>query len=178
MYFLNIFKPKGVTSFDVIRILRKKLKTKAIGHSGTLDPLAQGVLQVGVGACTKLLDYLPSDKIYVAEIKFGYFSSTDDEEGERQFVKTPDFSKNELINVLNSFLGKTKQIPPKFSAIKVDGKKLCDIARYEPQKEVVIPEREIFIYSIELLDFTAPDCAKIKVKCKKGAYIRSLAHDI
>ena len=106
MYFLNINKPKGITSFDVIRFLRKKLKIKQIGHSGTLDPLASGVIQVGVGACTKLLDYLDSDKEYVANLKFGFITDTFDDEGEKIFVKKPEFNKNSLIQVLNSFLGK------------------------------------------------------------------------
>ena len=94
MYFLNINKPKGITSFDVIRKLRKKLSIKQIGHSGTLDPLASGVLQIAVGKACKLLDYLESDKEYVAEIKFGYTSTTFDEEGEKTFINKPDFQKD------------------------------------------------------------------------------------
>ncbi len=129
MYFLNINKPKGISSFDVIRILRKKLGIKQIGHSGTLDPLASGVLQIGVGDCTKLLDYLDSDKTYVANIKFGYVTSTFDDEGEKEFVSNPDFSYDDFENVLMTFLGITKQVPPKYSAVKINGKKACDIIR-------------------------------------------------
>lgn len=178
MYFLNINKPKGITSFDVIRFLRKKLKIKQIGHSGTLDPLASGVIQVGVGACTKLLDYLDSDKEYVATLRFGFITDTFDDEGEKIFVKKPEFNKNSLIQVLNSFLGKTKQIPPKYSAIKQNGIKLCDLVRQNRASEIKEFERDIEIYSIELLEFNGFDEAKIKVNCKKGTYIRSLANDI
>lgn len=178
MYFLNINKPKGITSFDVIRVLRKKLKIKAIGHSGTLDPLASGVMQVAVGKATKLLDYLESDKEYIADIKFGYITETFDDEGEKEFVSKPEFNKEELIECLNSFLGKTFQIPPKYSAIKQNGQKLCDILRKDPKKELEIPKREIEIYEIELLNFNGSDEARIRVFCKKGTYIRSLVNDI
>ena len=177
MYFLNINKPKGITSFDCIRILRKKLATKSIGHSGTLDPLASGVMQIGVGKATKLLDYLDSDKTYIANILFGYISSTMDREGEKSFVSEPKFSLNELNSVLNSFVGISEQIPPKYSAIKVNGKKLCDIARKNNDADVILKPRQIEIYSIELINFSLP-IASIKVHCKKGTYIRSLAHDI
>ncbi len=179
MYFLNINKPKGISSFDVIRFLRKKLKLKQIGHSGTLDPLATGVMQIAIGKATKLLDYLDSDKCYSAEIKFGYNTETYDSEGEEIFIKQPDFNESELKECLNSFLGKTKQIPPMYSAIKIDGKKLCDIARKNPQETINISEREIEIYSIELVEFNKKEYkAKINVACKKGTYIRSLAFDI
>ena len=179
MYFLNINKPKGISSFDVIRFLRKKLKIKQIGHSGTLDPLATGVMQIAVGKATKLLDYLDSDKCYSAEIKFGYNTETYDSEGEEIFIKQPDFSESELKECLNGFLGKTKQIPPIYSAIKINGKKLCDMARKSPQETIAISEREIEIYSIELVEFNKKEYkAKINVACKKGTYIRSLAFDI
>ena len=177
MYFLNINKPKGISSFDVIRELRKRLKIKQIGHSGTLDPLASGVLQIAVGKATKLLDYLESDKEYIADIVFGYVTDTFDTEAEAQLVKEPDFSKEDLVAVLNYFLGKTKQVPPKYSAIKQNGKKLCDLARDDKEIDIKSFEREIEIYSIELLEFKDYK-AKIKVFCKKGTYIRSLANDI
>ena len=104
MYFLNINKPKGISSFDVIRFLRKKLKIKQIGHSGTLDPLAEGVMQVAVGKATKLLDYLDSDKCYSAEIKFGYNTETYDSEAEEIFIKTPDFNESQLKECLKSYM--------------------------------------------------------------------------
>ncbi len=184
MYFLNINKPKGISSFDVIRKLRKILKIKQIGHSGTLDPLASGVMQVGIGNATKLLDYLSSDKIYIADICFGYVSETFDDEGEKIFVKKPDFDRENLIETLKSFLGKTMQTPPKYSAIKINGQKMCDILRKNDLNSQMpeIKAREIEIYSIDLLDENNKNpnkiTAKIKVHCKKGTYIRSLVNDL
>lgn len=177
MYFLNINKPKHLTSFDVIKHLRKKLKITQIGHSGTLDPLATGVVQVAVGKATKLLDYLDSDKTYIADIKFGYVTKTYDSEEEEIFVKKPDFTLDELDDCLKTFIGKTMQIPPKYSAIKINGEKLYDIARKNPDRKIYIQPREIEIYSLELLNFENYT-AKIKVCCKKGTYIRSLVYDI
>lgn len=178
MYFLNLIKPKGMTSFDIVRFLRKKIGIKQIGHSGTLDPLAYGVMQVGVGKATKLLDYLQSDKEYIADIQFGYETSTYDNEGDKFFVKKPDFSFSDLENALNSFLGVSIQIPPKYSAIKSGGKKLCDLARNNIDIDILDFGREIEIYSIELMYFNGFDKAKIKVNCKKGTYIRSLVYDL
>lgn len=177
MYFLNINKPKGITSFDVIRKLRQRLKIKQIGHSGTLDPLATGVLQVAIGSATKLLNYLKADKTYIAKMKFGYITDTFDIEGEKTFIKEPDFDLKQLKDVLDSFVGKTMQTPPKFSAIKINGQKACDIIRKNPNQQIQISPRQIEIYSIELIDFKDYE-AEIKVYCKKGTYIRSLINDI
>lgn len=178
MYFLNINKPKNMSSFDVIRCLRKKLKIKQIGHSGTLDPMAGGVLQIGVGQASKLLNYLDSDKTYTTKIKFGYVSDTFDLEGNISFYNKPDFTKNELINTLNSFLGTQEQIPPKYSAIKQNGYKLCDLMRQGKENDIKLSPRIIEIYSINLIDFNNYDEAVIEVRCKKGTYIRSLVSDI
>ena len=177
MYFLNINKPKGISSFDVIRQLRKLLKIKQIGHSGTLDPLASGVMQIAVGKATKLLDYLNSDKEYIADLVFGFITETFDSETEPQFVSNPTFSKDQLIEILNSFLGVTYQVPPKYSALKTNGQKLCDLARTQQEIDISKFTREIEIYEIELLSFLDYK-AKIRVKCKKGTYIRSLVNDI
>ncbi len=176
-YFLNIYKPKGITSFDVIFKLRKKLGIKKIGHSGTLDPFAEGVMQVAVGNATRLLEYLDSDKEYIATMKFGYSSTTLDIEGEISKVPYIIFKKNELQEAIKGFIGKIKQTPPKFSAIKVNGQKLCNIARKNPNSDIFVPEREVEIYNIELLEFNG-ETAKIKVSCSKGTYIRTLASDI
>ena len=176
MYFLNINKPLNMSSFDVIRELRKKLKIRQIGHSGTLDPLAEGVLQVAVGSATKLLDYLPSDKTYVAEFRLGYVTETFDSEFEPKFVKKADVSLDELTEVINSFVGISMQIPPKYSAIKQNGTKLCDLAR--KNVEIALEPREIEIYGIRLLEYDNFEYAKIEVDCKKGTYIRSLVNDI
>lgn len=176
-YFLNVYKDKGITSFDVIYKLRKILNIKKIGHSGTLDPLASGVLQVAVGNCSRLLEYLDDDKEYLADIKFGYSSTTDDDEGEKTFIKEPKFEKSELLNTLKLFEGKIQQIPPKYSAIKVGGKKLCDIARKNEQMPQIKP-RSVEIYKISLEEFNPSKSAKIRVCCSKGTYIRSLVRDI
>lgn len=180
-YFLNINKPKGMTSFDVIFKLRKLLKIKKIGHSGTLDPMAEGVMQVAVGNASRLLEYLDSDKEYIARIKFGYNSTTLDSEGEITKTSNPDFDKSELENTIKEFEGEITQIPPKFSAIKINGQKLCDIARKNPEKEIEIPERKVQIHKIELLNFSKTNndiSAEIRVSCSKGTYIRTLAQDI
>lgn len=179
MYFLNINKPVGITSFDVIAKLRKRLQIKQIGHSGTLDPLANGVMQVAVGKATKLLDYLPSDKKYRAQIKFGYTTDTLDGESDEIFIAQPNFSKEKLCEVLESFLGVSLQVPPKFSAIKINGQKMCDLARKNIDLMPEIDSREIEIYAIDLIDFSLSDyTATIDVFCKKGTYIRSLIRDI
>lgn len=187
--FLNIYKPRGITSFDVIYKLRKHLKIKKIGHSGTLDPEAEGVMQVGVGKATRLLDYLCSDKRYIAKIRFGYFSSTGDAEGEVTPFNTPKFTEDELLVAMNSMIGKIEQIPPAYSAIKVGGKKLCDLARKNKLEGVEIPKRVIEIYDAKLLTFVTdshPDIpmkqipyeAEIEIFCSKGTYIRSFAVDL
>lgn len=175
--FLNVYKPKGITSFDVIYKLRKHLKIKKIGHSGTLDPLADGVMQVGIGNTSRLIEYLNSNKTYIAEIQFGYTSTTLDMEGEITKLEEISFSKNDLEETIKKFIGKITQVPPKFSAIKVNGQKLCDIARKNPEKEIEIPEREVEIYQIKLIDFKI-NKATIEVSCSKGTYIRTLASDI
>lgn len=186
--FLNINKPKGITSFDVIYKLRKILCIKKIGHSGTLDPLATGVLPIAVGNAARLIEFLEDDKKYIATLKFGEISATYDEEGEKTFIAQPNFSRSELETVLQSFEGKIKQTPPIYSAIKVGGKKLYELARSGKDIEgIEVQPREIEIYSIKLLECACETAnaisspavaAKIEVYCSKGTYIRSLAHDI
>ena len=174
---INVNKPKGITSFDVIRKLRKILSLRKIGHTGTLDPLAEGVLLVCVGKATKLAqDIEAHSKEYVAEFELGYKTDTYDIEG-TVIDKVENFSvtKEKLLEVINTFLGNIKQIPPMYSAIKVNGQKLYDLAR---RGETIEREaRDIFIESIELLEF---DGKKAKIKCSvsKGTYIRSLIYDI
>ena len=174
---ININKPKGITSFDVIRKLRKILSIKKIGHTGTLDPLATGVLLVCVGKATKLAqDIEAHSKEYVAEFELGYKTDTYDTEGTIiDKVENFSISKTELENVLKKFVGNIKQIPPMYSAIKINGQKLYDLAR---KGETVEREaRDIKIDYIELLSF---DGKKARIKCKvsKGTYIRSLIYDI
>lgn len=174
--FLNINKPKGMSSHNVVYIVRKILGIKQVGHSGTLDPLATGVLVVGVGKATRLFEFLKEEKEYIASIKFGYESETLDIEGE--CIKKEDFSpeEEELKEVLQGFTGESEQIPPKYSAIKVGGKKLYELARKGADVGELKP-RPVNIKEIELLD-TDENQAKIRVKCSKGTYIRSLIRDI
>lgn len=177
--FLNVYKPKGLTSFDVIRVLRKVLGIKQIGHTGTLDPLAEGVLPICVGKSTKLIDYLNEDKGYVADIQFGFVSDTYDTEGSVQKVSDKKILKDELLEILKTFQGEIEQTPPIYSAIKIKGKKLYEYAREGKGETVEIPKRKVFISKIELLDFDEENqIAKVEVACSKGTYIRSIVHDL
>lgn len=175
--FLNIYKPKGMTSHDVISRLRKITKIKQIGHTGTLDPFAVGVLPVCIGKSTRLIEYLEEDKEYLATIQFGLETDTYDLEG--TILKTYDkkISKKDLKNSLRSFEGEIEQVPPIYSAIKVDGKKLYEYAR--KGLEVEIKPRRVFISRIELIDFDEnAQNAKVLIACSKGTYIRSIAYDL
>ena len=175
--FLNIYKPEGMTSFDVVAILRKITHIKQIGHTGTLDPFATGVLPICIGKSTKLIDYLPDDKEYIATVQFGADTDTYDKEG--QITKTYNKRVNidEITKILKDFEGAIEQLPPIYSAIKVNGKKLYEYAR--KGENVEIKPRKVFIHKIELIDFdTKNQTAKIIVGCSKGTYIRSIAYDI
>lgn len=169
-------KPKGITSFDVIRKLKKILKTKKIGHTGTLDPLAIGVMLVCVGKATKLASDLEAkDKIYIADFDIGYATDTYDIEGKKIAENTIEISKENLEQSIKKFIGNIKQIPPMYSAIKIDGNKLYHLAR--KGIEVERPERDVTIEYINLLDFK-DNKVKIETKVSKGCYIRSLIYDI
>lgn len=170
-------KEKGYTSRDVVNVLNKEWNIKKIGHTGTLDPIATGVLVMCVGKYTKLVDKITSyDKEYIATIKLGIKTDTLDITGEVLENETPKIINEELlIKTLNSFLGKSMQEVPKFSAIKIDGKKLYEYARNE--EEIVLPKREIEIKEIELLKNTKEEIA-FKTVVSKGTYIRSLIRDI
>jgi len=169
-------KPKGITSFDVIRKLKKILKTKKIGHTGTLDPLATGIMLVCVGRATKLASDLEAkDKIYIADFDIGYATDTYDIEGKKIAENTIEISKENLEQSIKKFIGNIKQIPPMYSAIKIDGNKLYHLAR--KGIEVERPERNVTIEYINLLDFK-DNKVKIETKVSKGCYIRSLIYDI
>ena len=169
-------KPKGITSFDVIRKLKKILKTKKIGHTGTLDPLATGVMLVCVGRATKLASDLEAkDKIYIADFDIGYATDTYDIEGKKIAENIIEVSKEDLEQSIKKFIGNIKQVPPMYSAIKIDGNKLYHLAR--KGIEVERPERDVTIEYINLLDFK-DNKAKIETKVSKGCYIRSLIYDI
>lgn len=171
-----INKPKGITSRDVVNEVCKILKTKKVGHTGTLDPIASGVLVVCVGKATKLVDIITSaNKEYVATVKLGLLTDTLDLDGEVLKKEKVTIRKEELINVLNSFLGKYEQEVPIYSAVKVNGKKLYEYAR--EGKKVNLPKRMVEIKKIELINLTEEEY-KFKVLVSKGTYIRSLIYDI
>ena len=173
-----INKQKGFTSHDAVNVIRKKLNTKKVGHTGTLDPNATGVLPILVGKATKISKYLiEHDKTYIATIKLGEKTDTGDNEGQviEEKLVPPDLKKEDINNVLQSFLGKQKQVPPMYSAIKINGKKLYEYAR--EGKEVKLEAREIEIYKIQLLEYKNSKI-KFEVECSKGTYIRTLCEDI
>lgn len=174
---LIINKPKGYTSHDVVNVLRKELNTKKIGHTGTLDPNATGVLPILVGQATKISKYLiEHNKTYIAELKLGDKSSTGDIEGEIiESKEIPNLTQEKVEIALNGFLGKQLQTPPIYSSIKINGKKAYEYAR---KGEIVeIPPREIEIMNISLIKFEI-DIITFEVKCSKGTYIRVLCEDI
>ena len=174
---ININKPSGITSFDVIRVLRRVLKEKRIGHTGTLDPLAEGVLVVCLGRATRLVQDIEGySKIYTAGFELGYRTDTYDIEGKTiEESEKKSVTRDELDRVLKKFIGDIKQIPPMYSALKVDGQKLYDLAR--KGIEVERKARDIHIDFIEVLEF---DGVKGKIRCgvSKGTYIRSLIDDM
>ncbi|MBQ2916674.1 MAG: tRNA pseudouridine(55) synthase TruB [Clostridia bacterium] len=175
---LIINKPKGYTSHDVVNVLRKKLNTKKVGHTGTLDPNATGVLPILVGAATKISKYLiEHEKTYIATIVLGKKTDTGDIEGKiiEEDSNLMDVDENELEKVIKSFLGKQTQIPPMYSAIKVDGKKLYEYAR--EGKSVEVKPREIEILDINLIGYENNEI-EFSVRCSKGTYIRTLCEDI
>lgn len=169
-------KPKGMTSFAVIRKLKKFLKTKKIGHTGTLDPLATGVMLVCVGKATKLASDLEAkDKVYIANFDIGYSTDTYDIEGKKTAENIILVSKEDLEQSIKKFIGNIKQVPPMYSAIKIDGNKLYNLAR--KGIEIERPTRDITVKYINLLDLK-DNKVKIETKVSKGCYIRSLIYDI
>lgn len=169
-------KPKGITSRDVVNNVCKLLNTKKIGHTGTLDPIATGVLVLCVGRATKLVEVLTkNDKEYIATVKLGILTDTLDTDGTIIEKKHVNLDKNKLENVLNSFVGTYNQEVPIYSAVKINGKKLYEYAR--EKKEVILPKRMVEIKKIELLELE-DDYYKFKVSVSKGTYIRSLIKDI
>lgn len=171
-----INKPKGITSREVVNKVCKLLNTKKVGHTGTLDPIATGVLVLCVGKATKLVETLTSnDKEYVATVKLGILTDTLDTDGTIIEKKCVNLDKNKLVNVLNSFIGTYNQEVPIYSAVKINGKKLYEYAR--AKKEVTIPKRMVEIKKIKLIEF-GNDYYKFKVTVSKGTYIRSLIKDI
>lgn len=172
-----INKPTGLTSHDVVDRLRQITGIRKIGHTGTLDPLATGVLVLLVGTATKLSNqFIGLDKTYQAQIKLGYTSNTDDREG--GIKPTNSKTKPSLADikaVLQKFTGQLNQVPPMFSAKKIQGKKLYELARQG--RSVDVPSKPVTIYKIRLIQYHYPDL-EIKVECSSGTFIRALARDL
>lgn len=170
-------KPKGYTSHDIVNIVRRELNIKKVGHTGTLDPNATGVLPILIGEATRISKYLiEHNKTYIATIKLGTKTSTGDTEGEvLQKKEIPELEQEKIYSVLQSFKGKQMQTPPIYSAIKINGKKAYEYAR--KGQTVKIEPREIHINNIELLR-TEKDCLIVEVDCSKGTYIRTLCEEI
>lgn len=173
---LNILKPPGMTSHDVVSVVRKKLNMKKVGHTGTLDPNAAGVLPICIGQATKISQFLlDGKKKYRAELTLGIETNTEDMDGEvlhqREVTSTPE----EIREAIFSFIGEYKQIPPMYSAIKINGKKLYELARQG--MEVERAERAVTIYHIEIIEIFKEKVI-FDVLCSKGTYIRTLCKDI
>lgn len=173
---INVYKPLGISSFDVVRKVKKICKIKKVGHTGTLDPLAEGVLPICLGGATKAVDYIMKDyKVYISTLKLGVITDTYDREGAIISNKEVKATEEEVKEAILSFIGDIKQVPPMYSALKVNGQKLYDLARQgiEIEREA----RDITIFDIDILSMELP-YVTIEIKCSKGTYIRSLCYDI
>ncbi|MEN3044926.1 MAG: tRNA pseudouridine(55) synthase TruB [Candidatus Hydrothermales bacterium] len=175
--FLNIKKPKGWTTYDCVRHVKKTLNEEKVGHAGNLDPHATGVVVIGIGKATKLLPYVMDlEKVYIADVRLGILTDTWDITGEIiQRKEIPEFSKEKLEKIIKEFEGEIEQIPPPYSAVRKGGKRLYELAR---QGIIVTPKsKKVFIKQISLLDIRK-NSFTIRVTCSKGTYIRALAKDI
>lgn len=174
-------KPSGYTSRDVVNILTKKFNTRKVGHTGTLDPLATGVLVICMGKALKICELITDyKKEYIADVIIGYETDMLDITGTKTKESIVDITKKQVINVLNSFLGENKQEVPMYSAIKINGKKLYEYAR--SGQEVQVPVRDINVYELELLSevVKVDNYYEFKIRCvvSKGTYVRALIRDI
>lgn len=173
---INVYKEKGFTSFDVVAKMRGMFRQKKIGHTGTLDPEATGVLPVCLGNATKVCDLLTDkDKEYVAVLRLGITTDTQDMTGEVLAQNEVVSTEKEVETAIASFVGSYDQIPPMYSALKVNGQKLCDLARAGVTVER--KARTVTIHEIEILSMNLP-CVTMRVHCSKGTYIRTLCQDI
>lgn len=174
--FVNFYKPKGMSSNAAVGYVRRLFDAKKAGHGGTLDPLAEGVLPIALGEATKTLSYmLAEDKHYQFEMTFGAERDTDDAEGEVVQVSDNRPSQEELLDVMANFQGEISQMPPVYSALKVNGKRACD--RVRAGETVELAPRDVTIFNIELESFDT-DKATLNVHVSKGTYVRSLCRDI
>lgn len=175
--FVNLYKPKGVTSFKMVGEIRKIYGIKHVGHLGTLDPMAEGVLPIAIGKATKFFDYfLSKDKRYIAEFRVGYITDTLDADGEEIERKHVEFTFQDLENACKKFVGKISQTPPKFSAIKINGQRAYTLAR--AGKDFEIKPKQVEIYSILPQRTSDDNLFRFEIWCSAGTYIRSLGCDI
>jgi len=174
---LNISKPIGWTSFDVVRRIKREVNAAKVGHAGTLDPFANGVLLVCIGKATKRIAELMSfEKEYVATLQLGVETDSIDISGKvTKIAKVPSLDLQKIIESVKSFEGEIEQVPPKFSAVKIDGRRSYQLAR--AGDEITNKTRQVRIHEIEILDYY-DSIIKFRVVCSKGTYIRSLARDI
>lgn len=173
---INVYKEKGYTSHDVVAKLRGIFRQKKIGHTGTLDPDAEGVLPVCLGKATRVCDLLADkDKVYDAVLRLGIVTDTQDMTGRVQSEQEASCTQEELEETIRGFVGNYWQTPPMYSALKVNGKKLCDLAR--AGVEVERKPRQVTLYSIQIEEVSLPR-VRMRVHCSKGTYIRTLCHDI
>ena len=175
---LNIYKPSGISSFAVVKKIKKYFKLNKIGHGGTLDPLAEGVLPIAIGKATKLISFINSDiKEYEFEIKWGEQTTTDDAEGEILYCSNFVPSEKEIKKALDNFKGDILQKPPKASAIKINGQRAYKLLR--ENKNFDLKEKKVYLYSSNIISSSSlKSTTKIKIKCGKGFYVRSFARDI
>lgn len=174
---LNIYKEKGFTSHDVVAVVRRTLHMKKVGHTGTLDPDAEGVLPICVGRGTKLADIIMDGrKSYRAVLHLGITTTTEDASGEIVEEKPVVFDEGKIRETINTFIGELEQIPPMYSAVKINGKKLYQLAR--EGKEIERKARKITVYDIKIRRFISPCQVEMDVDCSKGTYIRTLCADI
>lgn len=173
---LNINKPEGISSFDAVRYIKKISKNKKVGHAGTLDPAAAGVLPICIGKATKIIDNIMNDKkAYTVELKLGVITDTYDREGKILSEKEINCDTDKIVETILSFKGESYQVPPMYSALKVNGKKLYELAR--KGIEIEREQRKIVIHNIDILEIKLP-IIKFNVACSKGTYMRSLCYDI
>lgn len=177
--FIALNKPAGFTSHDCVAKMRRLLNIRKIGHGGTLDPAATGVLPIAVGKATRLLQFLPEAKGYRARIRLGMTTNTDDLEGEvTNITSAVNLNERQIINSLQSFVGTIEQVPPMYSAIKRNGKKLYELAR--KGETVEVPSRTVEITKLKLLNYFPGELPELEVdiNCSSGTYIRAIARDL
>jgi tRNA pseudouridine55 synthase len=177
--FLNLNKPAGLTSHDCVAKLRRLLRLKRVGHAGTLDPAATGVLPIAIGKATRLLQFLRHDKAYRATLRLGICTTTDDLEGEiLQTRSAAGLTLEDILSALATFKGTIQQIPPNYSAVQVQGQRLYDLARQG--KEIAVEPRTVEVFQIDVLDWRSGEQAELDlaISCGPGTYIRAIARDL